>query len=596
MFRNIGYALKNSWAADPTRAILDFCVKFFFRAYVVFYNVFFLGYVLNMIENNADTTYIWFLVGISIFAMVSYDGLAAWYYNTYKPYADQNVKKKYKKMIYQKAAAVDLEYYENPEFYDIYTKASSEITVRFDQVLSDVSELIVGILVNGYLFITIFELDRFAAVICFFPIFIKNVVGRNLNAEKFRLYTENVDANRRKDYIQRTVYLKEYSKEIHTSNIFQLMSDKFRCASDELIANISRYGVKIAVWDFLNSASVNVFTYFIAIIYASYRALVTQTLSVGEYIILINAIARLSGMLVEFVDRGISLHESAKHVGNIQSFLNMASSLDTGVRAVADKEVSGIAFENVSFSYPGQTRLSLRNVSMHVNAGEKIAIIGLNGAGKTTLIKLLLRLYDVSEGKISVNGINIKEYQLDEYRNLFSTVFQDFKIYAATVAENVVLDTETGMEDSIDSALQNSGIYPYLYERYGNAARERILTKEFDDNGLVLSGGQFQKIAIARAFMKSGGIAILDEPSSALDPLAEQEMFHNLLSACEDKIVIFISHRLTAAALADRIYVMQDGAVAEYGTHEQLMENKGTYYHMYIRQNKKFENGEAANE
>ena len=595
MFANIFYALKIAWKASSIRAISDFLIRFLYRTYVVFYNVFFLGYVLTTIENNANIRYIWLMIGISIFGMISYDLLAAWYYNTYKPYVDQDVKKKYKKLIYQKAANVDLEYYENPEFYDIYTKASSEITDRFDNVLGDVSELIVGILFNCFLFTTILGLDKFAAVIVFFPILVKSICGRNFNAEKYKLYTENVKANRRKGYIQRTVYLKEYSKEIHTSNVFHLMSGKFKDASDELIANIRKYGIKIAIWDFLNSSFVNIFSYFVAIIYASYRALVTRTLSVGEYIILVNAISRLSDMLIQFVDRIISLYDSAQYIGNIRFFLNISSDMDTGSDNIENKIIHNIEFKNVSFSYPGQAGDSLKNIDLHVGAGEKIAIVGLNGAGKTTLVKLLMRLYDVTVGEILINGVNIKKFPLHEYRDLFSTVFQDYKIYAATVEENVVLDTATDRGAEVDEALQNSGIYEYLSGQFGNKAKNQVLTKEFDCNGLVLSGGQFQKIAVARGFMKSGGIAILDEPSSALDPLAEKEMFQNLLSACKDKIVFFISHRLSAAALADRIYVMQDGMVAECGTHAQLMDYQGLYYNMYTKQHKKFIDGETDN-
>lgn len=594
---NILYSLKISWKASPLRAVLDFIVRLLFRSYSVFYGVFFLGYVLKTVEENKNINVIWMLVGISIAVMVAYDFLAAWYYNTYKPYADQNVFKKYRMLVYGKASEVDLECYENKEFYNNYTKASNEIANRFESVLSDALETIIDILINSYLFIVVFQLDTFAVIICFFPIFIKYVIGKRLNTERYNLFTENVEHNRRKDYIKRTVYLKDYSKEIRTSNIFGLLSEKFQTASNEIILNIKKYGIKIAILDYLNSSSVVIFTYFIAIIYTSYKALVAQTLSIGDYIILVNAISRLSSMLVGFVDKILRFNENSKYIANIRDFLDLKSKMLNGEKHIFNNSPVNIEFQNVSYSYEGQGEPCLNNINLSVGAGEKIAIVGLNGAGKTTLVKLLMRLYDVSEGEILVNSINIKDYNKNEYRTIFSTVFQDFRIFAATVAENVLLDINENKNVEINNALSNSGIYQTLVEKCGNNARDRVLTKEFDNEGLVLSGGQFQKIAISRAFIKQGGVAILDEPSSALDPIAEKEMFENLLNACKDKTVIFISHRLSAAALADRVYVMEDGHITEHGTHEQLINIKGTYFDMYIKQNKKFANvGESDDE
>lgn len=591
VFGNVFYALCIACKADPLRAVMDLLVKILYSAFVVFYNVFFLGYVLRTIEDGNQLKQVWILVGISIFIMVLYDFIAAWYYNMYKPYADQNVYRKYKEMVYKRATEVDLEFYEDTEFYNNYTKTLNEMNRRFDGVLSVASDMVTDTIMNSYLLLTIFQLDVFAVVLCFFPVLIKNSLGKQLNTEKYKLYTENVSPNRQKDYINRTVYLKDYCKEIHTSNIFSVLSEKFESAANTIIANISKFGLKIAIYDFFSSSLVKVFTYFIAIAYASYRALVLRTLSVGDYIILINAISKSSSLLVDFVDKTLKIHEHSQYIECIRIFLNMPAKVVSGTKHIARGYVNSIEFKNVSFVYCGQQEYCLKNINLCVHAGEKIAVIGLNGAGKTTLVKLLIRLYDVSEGEILVNGINIKEYDIDEYRNVFSSVFQDYKIYAATVAENVMLDTDTSSKQEIEEALKNSGIYSYLNIKCGDGLQERILTKEFDSDGLVLSGGQFQKIAVARAFMKQGGIAVLDEPSSALDPIAEKEMFQNLLTACEDKMVLFISHRLSAAALSDRIYLVKDGEVAEFGTHDQLMAKQGIYYNMYRKQNKRFTNG-----
>lgn len=588
MFNNILYSLKMSLSIKPVRVVLDFIVRLIFRSYTVFYGVFFLGYVLNIVESGNDVIKAWILVGITILFMVSYDYLAAWYYNTYKPYVDQEVFRNYRKLVYNKASSVDLQCFENTDFYNQYTRVSEDISGRFESVLEDCLDLILDILMNTYLLVTVFMLDIWAVMLCFAPIAIKYIIGNKLNAANYELYDANIDPNRKKGYVKRTVYLKEYCKELHTSNIFAVLSEKFRNASQDIISNTKKFGPKIAIMSFLNSTLINVFTYFTVIIYASYKAIVVKSLSIGDYIILVNAISRLSSMLVGFVDRIIRFNEHSRYITKIRAFLDLRSELEDGDLNIETSDVETIEIKNVSFKYSGQCESCLKNVNMSIGKGEKIAIVGLNGAGKTTLIKLLMRLYDVTDGEILLNGSNIKKYQSESYRSIFSSVFQDYKIFAATVSENVLLDINNDRKNDVETALLNSDIYEKLSEECGGDINNAILTREFDNNGIILSGGQFQKIAIARAFIKEGGIAILDEPSSALDPIAERQMFENLLNACHDKTIIFISHRLSAAALADKIYVMQNGTFAESGTHDSLMEAKGIYYDMYIKQNKKF--------
>jgi len=565
---------------------------FLFRAYIIFYDVFFIGYMLNAVEKNDDIYLIWTLVGISIVVMVVYDYLSAWFFNTYKPYADQNIYIKYKLLVFNKASEVDLNCYENIEFFNKYTKASNEIIKRVENILNDFLETIVDLFMNTYLFFLIFQLDVFATIICFFPILIKYILGKKLNIVNYNLYTENVEYNRHKDYIKRVIYLKDYSKEIRTSNIFNLLSEKFQIASTSIILNIKKYGIKIALLDFLNSSLFVLFTYFIAIIYVSYKAIIIKALSIGDSIILINAIARLSNMLIRFVDKVLRFNENSKYVDNIKEFLNVESKISDCSESISITTPFNIEFKDVSFVYDGQNEFCLKNIN--INNKDKIAIVGLNGAGKTTLINLLMRLYDTSKGEILINGNNIKNYIIKDYRSIFATVFQDYKIFATTVAENVLLDVVNDKVSLVFEALNNSGIYQKLHSicktETSTEMLNRVLTKEFDNDGLVLSGGEFQKIAISRVFIKEGGIAILDEPSSALDLNAEKEMFKNLLFACKEKTIIFISHRLSAAALADKIYVMKDGYIAEAGTHTQLMNNKGIYYDMYKKQNKRFIN------
>lgn len=220
---------------------------------------------------------------------------------------------------------------------------------------------------------------------------------------------------------------------------------------------------------------------------------------------------------------------------------------------------------------------------MTIKQGEKIAIVGFNGAGKTTLVKLLMRLYDPSSGEILLNGRNIKEYNLESYRGSLGVVFQDYKQFALSVVENVLgRPMREGDEAAVEDCLRRAGIWDKI-----SALPEGIntrMTREFDDDGLILSGGESQKLAIASVYARNSSVVILDEPSSALDPIAEHDMYRQMYRACEGKTMIFISHRLSSAVDADRIFLIEDGSIKESGSHSELMRLNGSYAEMFKAQ------------
>ena len=224
---------------------------------------------------------------------------------------------------------------------------------------------------------------------------------------------------------------------------------------------------------------------------------------------------------------------------------------------------------------------------MKLNKGEKIAIVGYNGAGKTTLIKLILRLYDPTEGEVLMNGVDVKDFKLEEYRGRIGSVFQDFKIYAASLAENVMNGRYTDADRiTVEKALEASGFGEKLSALENGIST--TLTREFDDKGTNLSGGEAQKVAIARVFARPYDLIIMDEPSSALDPIAEYELNRAIADYAADKTVIFISHRLSTTRMADRIYMFANGTLEEFGSHEELMAKGGKYAEMFEMQAEKY--------
>jgi ABC-type multidrug transport system fused ATPase/permease subunit len=255
-----------------------------------------------------------------------------------------------------------------------------------------------------------------------------------------------------------------------------------------------------------------------------------------------------------------------------------------------------IEFKNVSFKYPNTERFVIKNVSFTIKPGETIVLVGLNGAGKTTLIKLLTRLYDPTEGQILLDGHDIREYDVGQLYNMFGIIFQDFGKYAVTAKENIAFgefSKEINEQRIIDSAVasDSSEFIEKLPLGY-----DTPLMRIFEDSGIELSGGQWQKLSIARAFYSESDILILDEPTAALDPMAEQDIFNRFDQLRADKTSIFVSHRLSSATMADRILVLEYGELIEQGSHRQLMDAKGKYYTLFSTQAKRYiENSDTSN-
>lgn len=309
--------------------------------------------------------------------------------------------------------------------------------------------------------------------------------------------------------------------------------------------------------------------------YIGYLA-ITHRISLGDFSMCVAAASVLYQGLFSMANGLQQITKRCNYAHRYLEYLKYPAAMEKGSRGVAPGEHT-IEFADVSFRYPRAKNYVLRHINLTIKSGEHLSIVGLNGAGKTTLVKLLCRLYDVTEGKILIDGVNIKEYSEEEYRRLFAVVFQDFELFAFSLKENVALsESEHADTERIAEVLSLTGLSEDVEKL--PEGMDTMIFKSFDEHGTELSGGQQQKTAIARALYRNAPIVILDEPTAALDPIAEYEIYRQFETLVGGKTAIYISHRLSSCRFCDRIAVFADDTIKEYGTHDELVNREGGIY------------------
>jgi ATP-binding cassette subfamily B protein len=506
-----------------------------------------------------------------------------------RPIAKEKLHKNMQMELFKKASELDLACYDNPEFYNEFVWSISEANNRVDEAVDSLCKFgnnIATILATGAFFIA---LDKVGLIFVFFTFVSTLMLNMALSKIKYKLDVELKPIQRKRSYINRVFYLNNYAKEIRLNNIGNKLKKDFCDTNQEILETIDKYSKKQVILGFLCNYVFNSFILDgLYIIYLLFIAVVKKSLSYGSIISLFNSSWSLKSRLQSISGLIPKLQQNSLYIEKLRTFLNYEAVIrDREDSKSVPEQPADIELKNVSFSYGENSGRILKNISLRIKPYEKIALVGYNGAGKTTLTKLLMRLYDVSEGEILLNGTNIKDYKLEDYRSSFGTVFQDYQMFAASIGENVVMDEfSEKSRNTVLEALESSG----FSEKLGAMDRgvDTPLTREFDKAGVNLSGGESQKVAIARVFAKQCQTIILDEPSSALDPISEYNLNKTMLQAAKNKTVIFISHRLSSTRMADRIYMLEKGEIIEEGTHEELMELNGKYAEMFNLQAEKY--------
>jgi ATP-binding cassette subfamily B protein len=479
-----------------------------------------------------------------------------------------------------KSVEVDLEYYENAEYYNALHLAQAEAPYRPTTILNGLIQVGQSGISLVAIALLLFSLHWAIAAALFTAAIPGLVVRLKYSRKLYRKQREWTSQERRADYFNWMLTTTSYAKEIRLFDLGSLFQKRFR----DLRSSIRREKITLATrtfiaeWAIQASATLAVFGACGFIAYQTLQGVIT----LGSLVMYYQAFQRGQGALQEMLSSLASLYENSLFLSHLYQFLDLKRTVAEPLhpQAFPVPLQIGIQFEQVQFRYPNSTRPLIEDISLTIRAGETVALVGENGAGKTTLIKLLCRLYDPTSGRITVDGIDLRQFKTTDLRQEISVVFQDYAHYNLTARENIGFGdvNQLSARDEVRIAAKRAGVdkaiasLPYGYDT--------TLGREFEE-GEELSIGEWQKVALARAFLRQSQIVVLDEPTSALDAKAEHQVFEQFRKLTQGRTAILISHRLSSIKLADRIYVIKDGRIVESGTHNELVQLNGHYARMF---------------
>lgn len=491
--------------------------------------------------------------------------------------------------IMEKAKEIDLKSFDSPEFYAKMENASREAGNRPIQVLNSSFSIISTVIsIFSYIFLitVIGILPALLVIAVTIPSTIINFVYRKKNHDY--IFRRSKD-RRQMSYYSDVVVNKDLVKEVRMLGLADDFTNRYKTVFKKYFGGLKKLMLAEMWWGIGASLLTTVVNCILFVSIA--RGVFNTEYPVGDYSMYTGALSAISSGIATLISTSATIYEGTIFINNLIAFMEekrtIVPSIDPPREVVRGVEHT-IKFENVSFRYPGADHDTIKHINLEIKPGATIVMVGLNGAGKTTLIKLLTRLYDPTEGRILLDGYDLREYDVQKLYDIFGIVFQDYGKYAVSVRDNIAFGEimKEIRQEKIEEAAENSnasGFIEKLPDKY-----DTPLMRYFEENGTELSIGQWQKLAIARAFYSESDILILDEPTASLDPIAEQEIFNQFDELRGGKTSIFVSHRLSSATTADKIIVLKDGQLIEEGNHAELMRANGEYCRLFSTQAKRY--------
>jgi ATP-binding cassette subfamily B protein len=579
--KNLPELFRLVWQSSPSKTLLSFTLRIIRSAMPVlllYVGKLIIDQVVGLNRSGGSQQHLWELVAIEFGLAVLTDGLNRMINLVDSLLGDQF--SNYTSIrIMRHAATLDLDQFEDSVFYDKLERARQQTvgrTVLLSQVMSQVQDLIsIGFLLTGLIAFNPWLI--LLLLVAIIPAFLGESY---FNSQNYALSRSQTPERRELDYLRYLGASDETAKEVKIFGLADFIIGRFKKLSQKFYTDNSKLALRRSAWGTFFSVigSIGYYGAYGFIIYNT----VTGKTSIGGLTFLAGSFRQLSTLMENMLSRFTSVSQGAIYLNDFIEFFAIRPKITVAVKPLPfpNPIKEGFTFENVGFQYHNAQLWANRHLNFTLHPGEKLALVGENGAGKTTLVKLLARLYDPTEGRILLDGIDLREYDIEELRLNMGIIFQDYLRYQMTLSQNIAVGNISEIDNTelIQKAAQES-LADALAEKLPGHY-EQWLGRRFNE-GIELSGGEWQKVALARAYMKDAQLLILDEPTAALDARAEYEVFQRFAELTKGKSAVLISHRFSTARMADRILVLDKGTVMEVGTHAELLVKNGRYAELF---------------
>lgn len=488
--------------------------------------------------------------------------------------------------ISQQLMQIPYQYLEDPYYLDLKERAkfandNMGTVYGFLELSRDIFCCIITIITLGTILFTF----QFTIILVVIGGLLLNFLTRLLFMKyQMKFYTSLIPINRKYGYYMDEVNNFKNAKEFRMYSLSDLLIGKFNVFQNEVEGQFRNFTHKNVVFQSFSNV-INYLQMFLLYAIIGIKSF-AQKIGVGSFSLYLNAAITFSTNINKILSNCIEIRRNIEYLKPFIELMEIKLEKNEN-KMCLDKEIEAIEFVNLTFKYPKTEKPVLENISFKINKGDKISIVGINGAGKTTLIKLLCRLYQPTSGEILINGHNIFDYEYKTYIEKISAVFQDYKLFAFSLKENIIA-SQTCVEEEVSNCVNKVGLAEKIKQL--PQGLNSFYGKSYDEQGIELSGGEIQKVAIARALYKKASLVILDEPTSALDPLAEADIYQNFNNLVLNKTAIYISHRMSSSVFCDKIIIIQEGHLIAYDTHHHLMQDEnGLYYKLFISQAKNYQ-------
>ena len=551
----------------------------------IVFSVVIINYIINAYKDESFklNTFVAMMVCALIFQISVWE-IESFYYEVVSEVSNMKISEGIHKQIFKALDNVKINKIEQSKYYEKYNFILNDCDNRVKEYIQFIESLCGTIVTLVSLSSVIVIAEPILWIFFVLPVVLDLYVTPKLNKQIFEYDKKRNNLERKGEYAQRVLYLKDYAKDVRLTKITKVILQQYKEYIKGVIGLIDDYGYSIAKKMSMITFSYQVFSFFSVIVIVCLEVKF-GLMKMNQGIIIISLFNQVVYSIKNIADLYSECNRQSLYINQVLEFIKK-NDYKNDYSDIKEK-INKIRVENVSFRYE-ENSYAVNNISFEVHSGEKIALLGENGSGKSTLVKLLLNFYNPTKGKIYINETNLNNINQKKYVGKVGALLQDFRIFSTTIEKNILHREVKNDSDLVilEDAIRKSG----FEEKFKKLNRDKKLqvTKEFDKNGIVLSGGEMQKLGIARAIAKQSDILILDEPTSAMDPIAESEFYKVIEENFKDKIVIFVSHNYSVGAFVDKIIYMKNGEICEMGKHEELIKENGEYAQMFKIQAENF--------